>query len=646
VKILVTAQFSRFSDEVQICQSTDRPSLFSDVAQDAWYAYYACIGGMSNVVQGYPDGTFRPAQPVSAVEASKLLIHTFGLSVDQSFSEPWYLPYVQEMEERNAFPPTTTVTSSFLTRGEIAYMLYQLSLSDKTTESTSPVKNPTTVPTTNTLSNARVSKLTYTSAMLLWDSEGTTLPHTLCVSTSTRGLSDEKNCRHTTKQNSYELFNLDPNTTYYWKLFRTVKNRTTTFGPHSFTTLELNNTPPSVSLTGTTGLTSTSVTVHWYAYDLDKDPLSYQVCLAKFTQQLYNDGNCTGITRGGASSYIYYNLDPSTTYYWAVKVSDKLKSTSSSYSSFRTLDAPNKSPEVSLRGSSSEGTSSMRVSWNASDPEGKSLSTWVCLSTSAQTVREDYNCRSLGSTYDRSYLWNNLSTGIYYYWTVKVSDGVTTVTPSYNYFMLTANRTPTVSIAGVYNVTSSSAYLSWVGNDPDNNALRYRVCFTSIASILYNDSTCTGFMTSTNYTLSNLIPNTQYWVIVRVYDDKSDAMSSYMGFVTSKGADLAPSISSTTAYPSQNGVVLTWNASDPEGKALTSQICLSTNYSTVYTAGNCIYNTSQGQTSYALSQLTSGTTYYYIIRVSDGTTTVNSGTYSFTTLSQGSTVIQGQITDQ
>lgn len=47
-------------------------NCFPDVLTD-WYAKYVCYGKNAGIVQGYPDGYFKPTQNVNYVEALKML---------------------------------------------------------------------------------------------------------------------------------------------------------------------------------------------------------------------------------------------------------------------------------------------------------------------------------------------------------------------------------------------------------------------------------------------------------------------------------------------------------------------------------------------------------------------------------------------
>lgn len=99
--------------------------LFSDVASSAWYAKYVCMGKTDDIVDGYPDGTFRPTEYVSFVEAAKMIVITMGYLAYPN-EEVWYEPYVYALGDRNAIPTSIAGFSVDLTRGEMAEIIYRL----------------------------------------------------------------------------------------------------------------------------------------------------------------------------------------------------------------------------------------------------------------------------------------------------------------------------------------------------------------------------------------------------------------------------------------------------------------------------------------------------------------------------------------
>jgi S-layer homology domain len=59
--------------------------LFPDVPQTAWYAPFVTFAHKQSIIIGYPDGTFKPAQTVNTAEFLKMINRTFETPVDLSY---------------------------------------------------------------------------------------------------------------------------------------------------------------------------------------------------------------------------------------------------------------------------------------------------------------------------------------------------------------------------------------------------------------------------------------------------------------------------------------------------------------------------------------------------------------------------------
>ncbi len=109
------------SPDVAINQS-DAENCFPDVSANQWFSQYVCLGKRRDVVKGYPDGFFRPGNPVNYVEALKMLEELFGYapSAAHSAGEPWYMPYVEDARKRGLLLPIGLGYGDSLTRGQMA----------------------------------------------------------------------------------------------------------------------------------------------------------------------------------------------------------------------------------------------------------------------------------------------------------------------------------------------------------------------------------------------------------------------------------------------------------------------------------------------------------------------------------------------
>ena len=118
-KIVIAAEFD--TSEIENCTPT---TAFGDVHLNEWYAKYVCVALNHNIVQGYPDNSFRPANNITFVEAAKII--TQALKYQVSADATWYKPYVTKLEEEKAAPLTIDRLDKEITRGEMAEMIFRL----------------------------------------------------------------------------------------------------------------------------------------------------------------------------------------------------------------------------------------------------------------------------------------------------------------------------------------------------------------------------------------------------------------------------------------------------------------------------------------------------------------------------------------
>ncbi|HLG25555.1 MAG TPA: S-layer homology domain-containing protein, partial [Candidatus Gracilibacteria bacterium] len=109
-------------------------NCFPDVAEE-WFARYVCFAKEQGVVEGYPDGTFRPAQEVNKVEALKMLGMLQEWETQQPEQNPfddvpygeWFAPYVEFAKTHNLLEETGTIYGPALgiSRAGTAELMYR-----------------------------------------------------------------------------------------------------------------------------------------------------------------------------------------------------------------------------------------------------------------------------------------------------------------------------------------------------------------------------------------------------------------------------------------------------------------------------------------------------------------------------------------
>jgi len=85
----VAAMLVRTKTDLDVAAGSMSPNvddIFSDVSANAWYAGYIAIAYSQGLLQGFPDGTFRPSQPISREEIAAMLARTGAVMEEGAMS--------------------------------------------------------------------------------------------------------------------------------------------------------------------------------------------------------------------------------------------------------------------------------------------------------------------------------------------------------------------------------------------------------------------------------------------------------------------------------------------------------------------------------------------------------------------------------
>lgn len=135
---------NKMSDCIKANMSDSATTVFfPDVPRDSWYATEVCFAKINTLIDGYPDGMYRPEANINFVEAAKIISNVFSLQVEKAdVGQFWYRPYVQRLSDLHAIPTSIKRFDQVLTRGEMAEMVYRLKADreDKASASISVMK--------------------------------------------------------------------------------------------------------------------------------------------------------------------------------------------------------------------------------------------------------------------------------------------------------------------------------------------------------------------------------------------------------------------------------------------------------------------------------------------------------------------------
>ncbi len=120
LKILMSAAYGEEVFDVQ------DPFCFTDFTGPVqWFWVYACTAKERGIIHGYPDGSFRGTQRVITVEALKMTVHAWKVSLPVYVRAPdqWYDPYIDVAASRALFDVVPHVPGHELTRSEAAAVI-------------------------------------------------------------------------------------------------------------------------------------------------------------------------------------------------------------------------------------------------------------------------------------------------------------------------------------------------------------------------------------------------------------------------------------------------------------------------------------------------------------------------------------------
>lgn len=113
----------------------EHKNCFPDVKEE-WFAPYVCYAASEGWVDGYPDGTFRPAKEVNKAEALKMLVNSQeysherirGKIYDDVATSDWFAPYINTAKAKGLLEESSGNFSpgNPMKRGGISENIYRV----------------------------------------------------------------------------------------------------------------------------------------------------------------------------------------------------------------------------------------------------------------------------------------------------------------------------------------------------------------------------------------------------------------------------------------------------------------------------------------------------------------------------------------
>lgn len=128
-----------------LSKGIETPNVFNDrrfwdVKEGEWYEKYVIAASENEIINGYPDGTFKPEDSVNTAEFLKMITLAFNLQKNLIHTytdvkpDDWFAQYAGIVPKYNLFPQRSSTKlqpGKTLTRNEIAVAIYQYLKNDQ-----------------------------------------------------------------------------------------------------------------------------------------------------------------------------------------------------------------------------------------------------------------------------------------------------------------------------------------------------------------------------------------------------------------------------------------------------------------------------------------------------------------------------------
>lgn len=102
-------------------------TCFPDVEHLIWFEKYVCYAKSQNIIKGYPDGNFGPDNNINFAEAAKIIVKTFAIDHNEESNDMyWFTTYFEALEAQSAIPGSITQSTHAVTRAEMAELIWRI----------------------------------------------------------------------------------------------------------------------------------------------------------------------------------------------------------------------------------------------------------------------------------------------------------------------------------------------------------------------------------------------------------------------------------------------------------------------------------------------------------------------------------------
>ena len=419
-----------------------------------------------------------------------------------------------------------------------------------------------------------------------------------------------------TANHEHRLTGLQPSTLYHYRVVsRDESGNVAASADRTFTTTAADTTAPTISSITTSNVTSTSATVTWTTNEAATTQVQYGSTSA------YGSSTALNTTLMTQHSQALTGLATDTTYHFRVLSRDAAGNLASSGDvTVSTVPAPDTTaPTLSAVAASGVGSTGGTITWTSDEP----ATTQVQYGTT--TAYGSATSLSTALVTSHSQGLNGLVAATTYHYRVLSRDAAGNQAASGDFTLTTLSApdttAPTISGISTGNLTSGSATISWLTDEPATTQVTYG------ATTAYGSSTPvnTALVSTHGQTLTGLTAGTTYHFRVISRDASGNQAISGDFTMTTLAADpvtaspssatnsdtTAPVISRINVRTSTTGALVGWRTDEPA----TSMIEYGT--TTAYGSSTTVDPTLVQRHRQSLDGLTPESTYHFRIRSID-----------------------------
>lgn len=104
----------------------ENKDCFPDVRNTDWFSDYICYAKEQGIINGYPDGKFKPADNINLAEAVKILVNTLSVEKVEPSGADWFSQPLESMSALKYIPDSFSYYGQPVSRGQMAEMTWRI----------------------------------------------------------------------------------------------------------------------------------------------------------------------------------------------------------------------------------------------------------------------------------------------------------------------------------------------------------------------------------------------------------------------------------------------------------------------------------------------------------------------------------------